>query len=399
MEIRPILSAMLKQKVRALLIAAQIAITLAVTANALDLIAQRRALMDRDLGLDVPNLINVSYRDLRSGINHFDAVEADLRLLRSLPGVEAATVVGSAPLGGGGNMECFSPDPENEDLSVCHNRNKIDEQGLKTLGVELIAGRDFTAADIERERLNDRGYSSRAIVTEALADALFPEGDAVGKTVYSDGIPVTVVGVIAKLSGPWVRHSSADMVMLQPTIREVSRPRYLVRTAPGERDRLMAEIEAAMLAEIPDRLLSLRSQEELVARTYRGDRSMVQMLLVVIFLLVSVTAVGIIGLASSSVTQRTKQIGTRRALGARKRDILRYFLIESSLVATVGIAVGAILCVLLNVWLVNNFSMPRLDWQWLLLSAVGIGALCVSSTLPPARRATLVPPSVATRTL
>ncbi|MBZ0115267.1 MAG: ABC transporter permease [Thermoanaerobaculia bacterium] len=399
MEIRPILSAMMRQKVRAILIAGQIALTVAVTANALFLVKQRVDLMSRDHGFDAPNLIYVSYTDLRSGVDYFDAVDADLRLLRGLPGVVGATPVGAPPAGSGGNGECFTTQDGDLGTEVCHNRNKVDEEGLATLGLRLVAGRDFTREDVTFEGRDDRGYASRAIVTQALADSFFPDGDAVGQVVYSDGVAVTIIGIVEHMLGPWIHDDSVARVMLQPTVRQVDHPRFMVRAAPGERDRLVAEIEEAMLAATPERLVRIRTQAELLERVYRGDRAMVKMLLLVVCLMILVTSVGIVGLASSSVSQRTKQIGTRRALGARRRDILRYFLIESGLVTSAGILLGALGAIALNQWMVQTFSLERLDLRWLLLAAASIMALSLLATLPPARRATRVSPSVATRTV
>ena len=399
MHIRPILSALLQQKTRALLIAGQIALALAITSNALFIVSERMELMSRDLGVDVPNLLYLTSADLRSEPDFLDSVEADMRILRNLPGVLDASPIGSSPFGTGGNMECFMASEEPDSVEICFNRNKIDEHGLSTLGLELVAGRDFTAEDITFENVNDRGYASQAIVTQELADAWFPDGDGLGKSVFSDGLEVTITGIVAKMSSPWVRTEAKDRVMLQPTIREASTARYLVRAEPGERDGLMPKVEEALLAAQPERLLKVRTQEEMVGRTYRSDRSMVQILGVVVLLLIAVTAVGVIGLASSSVSQRTKQIGTRRALGARKRDILRYFLVENCIVAAFGTFAGCILSIAFNAWLVQEFSMSRLDLEWIGFAIFGIVAVSLLGTLPPARRATRVPPSIATRSV
>ena len=399
MHIRPILSALLQQKTRALLIAGQIALALAITSNALFIVSERMELMSRDLGVDVPNLIMVTSHDLRSGPDYLDKIQADLRVLRNLPGVHAATHIRHSPFGTGGNMECFTATENPDSLEVCFGRNRIDSHGLETLGLELVAGRDFNEEEVTFENENDTGYHPSAIVTEALANTWFPDGDGLGKTVYSDGLGVTIVGIVGKMSSPWVRTEVKDRMMLQPTIRETTSTRYLVRAQSGNRDRLIPEIEEALLGSQPEQLLRLQTLEELVARTYRNDYTMVRILGVVVFLLIAVTVVGVIGLASSSVSQRTKQIGTRRALGARKRDILRYFLIENSIVAAFGTLIGCVLSIAFNAWLVQEFSMSRLDLRWVAIAIVGIVVVSLLGTLPPARRATRVPPSVATRSV
>ena len=94
---------------------------------------------------------------------------------------------------------------------------------------------------------------------------------------------------------------------------------------------------------------------------------------------------------------RKKQIGTRRALGAQKGDILRYFLVESWLVTTAGAAIGALLSFALSFWLVNTFSLPPLDWRLVPAGAVFLWTLGLLAVLPPARRAANLPPALATR--
>jgi putative ABC transport system permease protein len=120
---------------------------------------------------------------------------------------------------------------------------------------------------------------------------------------------------------------------------------------------------------------------------------------IVISLLIGLTALVVIGLSSFHVTQRTKQIGTRRALGAKRRDIIKQFMLENWIITTVGAAFGAILTVGVAYWLETSFSLPRLNWTYL---PIGIATLWVLSTLAviePARRAASVPPAVATRSV
>jgi putative ABC transport system permease protein len=122
-------------------------------------------------------------------------------------------------------------------------------------------------------------------------------------------------------------------------------------------------------------------------------------MIVVIVLLLGIAALGIFGLASFNVGTRTKQIGTRRAVGARRRDILRYFLVENWLVTTVGVLAGCVLALLLGYWLSTVFELPRLKLYYLLVGVVVLWAVGLTAALVPARRASLVSPAVATRTV
>jgi putative ABC transport system permease protein len=113
--------------------------------------------------------------------------------------------------------------------------------------------------------------------------------------------------------------------------------------------------------------------------------------------LLIVTALGIVGLASFWVQQRTKQIGIRRALGATRGQILRYFQTENFLLASTGIVLGMLLAYAINQWLMGKYELPRLPLYYLPFGAVTLWLLGQIAVFAPARRAAAVPPAVATR--
>jgi putative ABC transport system permease protein len=120
---------------------------------------------------------------------------------------------------------------------------------------------------------------------------------------------------------------------------------------------------------------------------------------VVIALLLGVASLGIFGLTAFNVSTRTKQIGTRRAVGARRGDILKYFLAENWLITTAGVAVGCVLALVLGYWLSTTFELPRLKLYYLLAGVVVLWSVSVAAALKPARRASMVSPAIATRTV
>ncbi len=126
---------------------------------------------------------------------------------------------------------------------------------------------------------------------------------------------------------------------------------------------------------------------------------MAWLLATVILALLVVTALGIVGLASFWVQQRTKQIGVRRALGATRGQILRYFQIENFLLATVGIALGMLLAYAINQLLMGKYELPRLPLVYLPIGALALWMLGQIAVFWPAQRAAAVPPAVATRSV
>ena len=133
------------------------------------------------------------------------------------------------------------------------------------------------------------------------------------------------------------------------------------------------------------------------AKYYRQDRAMAWLLVSVIVALLVVTALGIVGLASFWVQQRTKQIGVRRALGATRGQILRYFQTENFLLATIGIVLGMLLAYAINQLLMGKYELPRLPLYYLPVGAALLWLLGQVAVYGPARKAASVPPAVATR--
>ena len=239
------------------------------------------------------------------------------------------------------------------------------------------------------------------LVTQDLADELFGEEEALGKTVYwGDMAPSTIVGIIDHMHGSWVSWDKLENVVIQPGKPGFMTNKYITRVEPGMRDELIPVIEQKLGESNLSRVVnSVRSLEEMASRSYRQDRGMAIVLSIVITLLIGLTALVIVGLSSFHVTQRTKQIGTRRALGARRIDIIRDFILENWLITTAGAVLGSILTVAVAYWMEVSFELPRLNWSYL---PAGIGILWVLSTLAviePARRAASVPPAVATRSI
>ena len=405
MEFRPILSAMLRNKTGAVLVALQIAFTLAVIVNAVYIVSKRVEKMMRPTGMDVAHIITAQVWAVGDNTNIEQMARQDLEVLRAIPGVIDATVSHQVPLSGGGWGDDMKAAPGPDDggkKSVPAARYTVDEHAINTLGVKLEAGRNFRADEIRYREPNKSQAIETVIVTRAVAKDLFPDGrDPVGQTAYDDmDRPITIVGIIEQMHGAWVGWDKLDHVMLSPEIATGPLLRYLVRTEPGQLDNLLPVVEQKLIERDPNRVVrKVQPMSEIAARSYEDDRAMAVVLSVVVSLLIIITALGIIGLASFNVKTRTKQIGTRRAVGARKLDIVRYFLLENWMITTFGVVAGAIMAAGLNYWLVTAYSLDKLNPLFIPAGILGIWFLGLASVLGPARRAAAIPPAVATRTV
>ena len=408
MEFRPILSTLMRHKIAATLIVLEIALSCAIICNALFLIGERMDRMHMPSGIAETELVRIQAASMRQ-LSGDDALNASitreyLDALRKVPGVKQAGIANQIPFGGSSNNSSvrLSNDQQHSTLNATVY---LDEGNLlETLGLRLVSGRDFTADEYQDlavvEKSGDRARIPGAIINRSMAEKLFPGQNPLGKVFYSWGeSPTAVIGVIEDLARPnSVGQGPYAMIF---ALREYGPGlHFILRTDPGRRaDVLKAAVTALKKTDPNTLVVNEDTFDEIRAGFFEQDRSMAGMLMVVIAALMLVTALGIVGLASFWVQQRTKQIGVRRALGATRGQILRYFQTENFLLATIGIAVGMLLAFAINQLLMGKYEMARLPLFYLPAGAVLLWALGQLAVWAPARRAASIPPAVATRSV
>ena len=401
MEFGPIWRSLLRNKAGYVLIALQIAVTMAIMVNAVAIMQERANDMARPSGVDEDNIFTFASIAFVPDTNMRALIDEDLDLIRNTPGVIDAIATNSFPLRQGGWSMGLTLEPGAGQESVGTAIYFSDEHAVNTYGTRLIDGKDFDPTQITWNEESVSKWAPAGIITEALGKALFPDeqGSYVGKTVYiNENDPVKIVGVVDRLQAPWKGWDIVEHSMLVPQRRDGEFQRYVVRTEPGSRDELMPVIEEMLANSSKDRIIQqMRTMTEVRHRSYLGDSAMIKMLMFIVTLLTVITGLGIVGLASFSVSRRTRQIGIRRALGATKPAVVRYFMLENFMISTVGIVAGGILAVALNMFMVNAFGLRPLSW-YVIPSAMLIlwivGQLAVAG---PARRASEISPAIATR--
>jgi putative ABC transport system permease protein len=172
----------------------------------------------------------------------------------------------------------------------------------------------------------------------------------------------------------------------------------LVRTAAAEREAVRQQVLAALRQAAPDRVIVEHAGlDELRGRRFADDTWLAGQMLLAIALLLVMTAGGIVALASLWVTQRRRQIGVRRALGARRRDIVGHFLAENLMITATGTLLGLTLALALNGLLVRSAGLQPLPGGVLVAGGGLMLALGLLAVLPPALRAARLAPAEATR--
>jgi putative ABC transport system permease protein len=401
MEFRPIVSALLRNKIGAILIALQIAITLAVITNAVFIIQQRIERIATPSGVDEANSFVLFTSFIDESIDYVQQTREDLAQIRAMPGVIAATSINAITTSGSGWGESIYLDPEDPDSSFNFGQYLTDEHGLEALDLEMVDGRFFRAEEIQVRERNDPGYPDIMVISKTLADAMFPDKSAVGQRVYDDELsgPTTIIGVYDDLKSPWPNSDNYTQSAIIGQQGNWDYKAFFVRAEPGQRDALMARVEELLAGNLDRIIHRMRSMEEIKQNTYSGDNAMVVLLTGVVVLLSLITALGIVGLAWFSVSRRRKSIGTRRALGARKVDILRYFMLENWIITSAGLVVGVALTIGLNYTLDNAYQIGRIPLWYVPAGMAMLWALGQLAVLAPARRAAAISPALATRSV
>lgn len=406
MQFLPIISSLRRHRTAAALIILEIALTCAIVCNAIFLIGERLARMDRPTGLAEDELVRVLVTGIGQDADAGAITEQDLPALRAIPGVRSVATSNMLPFGGSSWNTSLSTIPDDPSAPINAGMYLGSPDLLETLGVRMAMGRDFTPeeyVDYEAVR-NDKAKMSSILITRGIADKLFPGKNPLGQPLYVWGKdPQLVVGVIEHLArandfqGPAAVQYS---MVLPVTAPYTVLGNYLLRVDGTRRAEVLAAIDPALDKVDPDRIILERQTfPEIREKFFRQDRAMAWLLVGVSIALLIITALGVVGLASFWVQQRTRQIGIRRALGASRGSILRYFQTENFILATAGIVLGMALAYAINLWLMHKYQVARLPAQFLPVGALLLWLLGQVAVLGPALRASMIPPATATRTV
>ena len=407
MHIGPIFRSLMHNKSRFWLVTLEVALTLAIVVNCVNLLMDMRGNILKPSGIDEDNLIVVYTQPFGESFREEEYLrqvqKEDLRQLRAMPGVRGAVAINQIPLSGSGSATSRKPlDSDMDTMTLPYF--VVSDGALETLDVDLIAGRDFEPEDFAYDReAYERGEAVRPVIlSQRAANDLFPEGNALGQTLQSrEGDLINrIIGIVDHLVCSWPTWEFAERSVLFPGEPGDSRDlRYLVRAEPAALDEVYGQLFDVVDRVETERVIEIRTLHEVKMEFFETSLATMKMLTAVIFLIVVVTSLGIVGLTSFWVTERTRQIGTRRALGATKIDIVRYFLVENWMITGIGLVIGLGLTFALNYLLAQFADAPKVGWGLIAAGAFGLWLTGVIAALAPALRATGVSPEIATRTI
>jgi putative ABC transport system permease protein len=405
MELLPILRALRRNKVGAVLIALQIAVTLAIISNTLSMILQRVQWMERSSGIDEANIFTMTNTWTADPSDLKPRIAADLAALRSLPGVIDAEATNTTPLAGYEWHWPLARGSDHQQFAAWTAIYSVDEHGLDTYGLKLISGRWFRPDEVGEIHNGETRFPPSVVVTPSVAKDLFPKGNALGQELYFEHTGTSrIVGIVQTMQrpsdaggwgNPWREYS-----VFIPYQLVTNGILYLVRAKPGQQDAMLHAAPAKLLELTRERIIAnVQPFSEIRRQAERSNRATIIMLAVLNILLLAVTAFGVVGLTMYWVGQRRRHIGMRRALGARRVDILRYFHTENLLITATGCLIGVALGLWGNTWLAARLEIHRMSPEYACSGALIVVVLCQIAVMWPALRAASVPPAIATRGL
>jgi predicted permease len=380
------------------LIVAQMALSFVLVTGAVLLSRTLWNLLSTDLGFDREHVITVRV-DPRAGGYATDRLaslyEAMVDRVRGLPGVRSAAVSESSLAGGGVTTSAvfvpgYTPKP-NENISAMENY--VDPGYFATVGMQLLSGRDF-------DRRDGPQAQQVAIVNEAMAQNYFGTLAAVGRSYRygAQGRDFEIIGVVrdAKIRNAW---GHAAPMAYRPLRQQMDYVQSLeVRTA-GDPRAVLGQVRKA-IAEVAPNLpgLEVATLAERVDRTLTDERLLAEIAALFGVFSLLLASLGIYGLLSYAVAQRTAEIGIRMAIGARQSVLLGLFLREGLSLVVAGLA-GGLALALSGVRLIASvlFGVAANDPITLAGVAGVMLAVALAAIWVPARRAAHVDPMVALR--
>ncbi len=402
----PLLSALRRNPLMPRLIVLQVMVASAILCNTLFLLGQQAAPLLVDDGLAGDELVIVDQLVSRGAPWTPTQVRAGRDALASIAGVRAASAASGVPMR---QTLTLAFELKSADGTMLATTGYVGERLLETFGLRLTRGRDFLDTEYRDIRMADDMHTP-IIITEALARALLGDADPVGATLRSsdDKGSYRVVGVVAHLMRYQLSElddGKAEYSIIIPGILDgMPIASYVLRTAPGNREALRAQVSKVLDQHFSGRLVAgiapvVADYEHLRDDGLRTRRAAVWLLSTVNAVVATITLIGIASLSGYWIQQRTRQIGIRRALGATRGQILRHFLAENLLLVGVGLALGLLLALGINQWLMQHYELARLPLPYLPAAAVLLLALGQLAVAGPAHRAAGLPPASAARSV
>jgi putative ABC transport system permease protein len=388
-----------QQRLRKILIGAQVALSVTLLAGAALLITSFIRLSQQNLGFRPQHLWTgaitlpgVQYSDIAS---RHRFIEQLLNALRDIPGVQSATVSGDIPLNGGNRTLYARAD---RDLPPVEQRasapsHDVAPEFLKTWGIPLLAGREFN----EHDTVDSQNV---VLISQTGAKKVFPGENPIGKTllVTSAGTPCEIVGIVGDIRSQRIKEEPG-MEFYRPWSQE-NFPFVNVAVLSTLNTDAVTKLAQSTLSKVnPGLAIAVpQSMDAIVAQALGQARLMMWLLGIFAGVAILLASIGIYGAVAYSVEQRTGEIGVRMALGAQTRDVLRLIVNQGMRPVVIGLAIGIVSAFALGRLLTSQlYEVSSHNPALLAASTALLALIALIACLVPARRAANVDPIQALR--
>ncbi|HEY4843198.1 MAG TPA: ABC transporter permease [Terriglobales bacterium] len=382
-------------RTRSVLLVAEVGLSLVLLVGAGLLVKSFARLMDVDPGFDADRLLtfNVALPSSTDAAQQFAFFRDVMQRLQALPGVRSVGAVSRLPLAGGNSSRSFNVPGSDKDYDADIRVSTADY--FRTMGIPLLKGRNFSDSDL--------GSSVHvAIVNDALARAAFPGQDAIGRQLTKfgpDNLTLEIVGVVGN-----VRHVGLDTAPRSEIYQLLGQAQWpsmfvAMQSATSDPTSLTSLAQNAVWSvnkDVP--LANIRTMQELIANSVQRRRFSMLLLAIFAAVAMALAAIGLYGVMSYSVAQRTKEIGIRMALGARRPDVVALVVKQGMMLVLMGIVAGTVLSLAMTRLIAGMlFGISATDPLTFAGVAMLLGGVAFFANYLPARRGASVDPMVALR--
>jgi predicted permease len=320
-----------------------------------------------------------------------------MRRIEALPGVEAAGIVSNLPFGGNMDMSGFhieeKPLPNPADAPSAE-RYGVSPEYTRTMGIPLLRGRGFT----EDDRANTPLV---ALINRSAAQRLWPNEDPIGKRIRLGGIDSSlrsIIGIVGDVNH-YDLETAPDLQAYVPHAQWTDSNMLLVLRTTSDPGALTGPVREAIRAIDPDApLYKISTMRDLISTSTAQRRFTLLLLAVFAAVALLMAAIGLYGVMSYAVTQRTREIGIRIALGAQSTDVQRLIIGRGMKLVSIGVALGSVAALGLTQLMTKLLFEVRATDP---LTFVGIALLLVIVAIMacwiPSRRVTKINPVIALR--
>ena len=382
-------------RTRSVLVIAEVGLSLVLLIGAGLLVKSFARLMDVNAGFDPDHLLtfNLGLPPSTDSVHQLAFYQQVMQRLQASPGVQAVGAVSRLPLAGGNSSRSFNVPGAEKSYDADIRVSTPDY--FRAMRIPLLKGRSFGDSDLG-------GSLNVAVVNDALARTVFPGQDPIGKRITNfgpDNLTLQIIGVVGN-----VRHVGLDADPNSEIYQLLGQAQWpsmfvAIRSATSDPTSVTAEAQNAVWGvnkDVP--LANVRTMQEVIANSVQ--RRKFSMLLLTIFAVAAMllAAVGLYGVMSYSVAQRTHEIGIRMALGARRPDVLTLVVKQGMALALMGIAAGTVLSLAMTRLISGMlFGITATDPLTFAAVAALLGTVAFLANYLPARRASKVEPMVALR--